>query len=85
MGPGGKGLLCAAARLTEVSKNNAEKALSNKLNPQVFTAARTAKSHPTGAISMVEVQAKKGQAGVLVQMIGDTFRDQASIANSLKT
>jgi len=55
MGPGGKGLLCAAARLTEVSKNNAEKALSNKLDPQVFTAARTAKSHPTGAISMVEV------------------------------
>jgi hypothetical protein len=42
MGPGGKGLLCALATLTDVSQSNAEKAFWSKLNPHVLTAARTA-------------------------------------------
>jgi len=38
MGPGGKGLLCALARLTKADKNSAVKILWNKLGHQALTA-----------------------------------------------
>jgi hypothetical protein len=39
MGPGGKGLLCALARLTNAKRITAGKILWNNLGPQVLTAA----------------------------------------------
>jgi len=62
MGPGGKGLLCALARLTKADKNSVVKILWNKLGHQALTARGPIRVTPTGALSMVGVEGKKGQA-----------------------